>query len=46
MKKIIKNSKVLVTGGAGFLGSNLNEYFLNRMQYKALKRLAGGITKT
>lgn len=27
---MMKNEKILITGGAGFIGSNLTEYFLNK----------------
>lgn len=33
MNNIVKNSKILVTGGAGFIGSNLIESFLNAGNY-------------
>jgi len=29
-KKIYNMSKILITGGAGFIGSNLCEYFLGK----------------
>ena len=31
--QIIKMNKILITGGAGFIGSNLTEYFLNKGYY-------------
>lgn len=46
MKKILKNSKVLVTGGAGFIGSNLIEYFLrNNNEVVCLDNLSTGHKK-
>ena len=33
MEKIISNKKILITGGAGFIGSNLCEYFLKNNNY-------------
>jgi len=32
----MKKNKILVTGGAGFVGSNLIEYFLNNTKYKII----------
>ena len=32
------NSKILITGGAGFIGSNLCEYFLNPGNTVILKK--------
>ena len=46
MKKVLKNSKVLVTGGAGFIGSNLVEYFLkNNNEVICLDNLSTGHRK-
>lgn len=43
MNKTIKNSKILVTGGAGFIGSNLVEYFLkNKNEVICLDNLSTG----
>lgn len=33
MEKIISNRKILITGGAGFIGSNLCEHFLKNNNY-------------
>ncbi len=45
-KKILKNSKILVTGGAGFIGSNLIEYFLqNNNEVICLDNLSTGHRK-
>jgi len=46
MNKTIKNSKVLITGGAGFIGSNLIEYFLkNNNEVVCLDNLSTGHKK-
>ena len=46
MNKILKNSKVLITGGAGFIGSNLVEYFLkNNNEVVCLDNLSTGHKK-
>ena len=45
-KRILKNSKVLITGGAGFIGSNLIEYFLlNNNEVVCLDDLSTGHRK-
>ena len=31
-----KNKKILITGGAGFVGTNLIKFFLNKTNYKIL----------
>jgi len=44
--KNLKNSKILVTGGAGFIGSNLIEYFLkNNNEVVCLDNLSTGHKK-
>ncbi|NPD46753.1 NAD-dependent epimerase/dehydratase family protein [Lentimicrobium sp. S6] len=44
--KSLKNSKVLVTGGAGFIGSNLIEHFLkNNNEVVCLDNLSTGHKK-
>ncbi len=43
MHKKLRNSKILVTGGAGFIGSNLIEYFLaNHNEVVCLDNLSTG----
>ena len=45
-KQALKNSKILVTGGAGFIGSNLIEYFLkNNNEVICLDNLSTGHRK-
>jgi len=43
----MKKNKILVTGGAGFVGSNLIEYFLNNTKYKiiSIDNYSSGFTK-
>lgn len=44
--KILKNSKILITGGAGFIGSNICEYFLkNDNKVICLDNLSTGYRK-
>ena len=46
LTKKLKNSKVLITGGAGFIGSNLVEYFLgNNNEVVCLDNLSTGHKK-
>ena len=32
----MKKNKILITGGAGFVGSNLINYFINNTKYKII----------
>ena len=32
----MKKNKILITGGAGFVGSNLINYFINKTKYKII----------
>ena len=42
----LKNTKILITGGAGFIGSNMVEYFLKRDNYvKCMDNLSTGHEK-
>src|SRR5210317_546986 len=44
--KTLKNSKILITGGAGFIGSNMVEYFLqNNNEVVCLDNLSTGHRK-
>lgn len=46
MMKKLKNSKILITGGAGFIGANLVEYFLqNNNEVVCLDNLSTGHKK-
>jgi UDP-N-acetylglucosamine 4-epimerase len=46
MSLILKNSKILITGGAGFIGSNMIEYFLkNNNEVVCLDNLSTGHRK-
>ena len=46
MTKKLKNSKILITGGAGFIGSNMIEYFLqNNNEVVCLDNLSTGHKK-
>ena len=45
MNDKLKNKKILVTGGAGFIGSNLCEYFLENNEVVCLDDLSTGFMK-
>ncbi|WP_430399264.1 SDR family oxidoreductase [Flavobacterium sp.] len=42
MEKVIKNKKILITGGAGFIGSNLCNYFVEYNEVVCLDNFATG----
>ena len=42
MDSIIKNKKILITGGAGFIGSNLCDYFIKSNKIVCLDNFATG----
>ena len=42
MENIIKNKKILITGGAGFIGSNLCDYFIKNNEVVCLDNFATG----
>ncbi len=42
MEKTIKNKKILITGGAGFIGSNLCNYFVENNEVVCLDNFATG----
>ena len=45
METKLKDSKILITGGAGFIGSNLVEYFLHHNDIVCLDNLSTGYIK-
>ena len=42
MEEIVKNKKILITGGAGFIGSNLCNYFIKNNKVVCLDNFATG----